>query len=195
MRTFSPLGILRITVLAVVVVAASGSANVAADSDTRKPQLWCRWDGTAPFCDGECKSTELFRGAYATKDAAREDQPVALGVPENDSWQSFGKDCATGKKARCCLEFCPHGYTMVKGECRNVSTKTRDLELPVPEGPAVEYKKAPVTKQLPYETELKTEGTTATPPGPAEEFKKGPVAAPQEAPYATKRSPDLMTKD
>jgi hypothetical protein len=179
-----------------LVVMASGVPSLAADPETRKPQLWCRWDGTAPFCDGGCESTEIFRGAYATKDEARNDQPVTPGLPENVSWKSFGKDCVTGTKSRCCLEFCPNGFTLVKqGECRDVRMKPRDLELPVPEGPAVEFKKGPVAKPAPYETELKSEGTTATAPGPAEELKKGPVVAVPEPPAATKRDPGLMTKD
>jgi hypothetical protein len=173
--------ILSIITLVGAILLAIGSARVAADSDTRPPRKMCRWDGTAPFCSGECESGEKFLGAYATKAEARNDQPVVPGVPKNQSWQSFGKDCETGRKAYCCFEFCPNGYTMINGTCKNVSTKTRDLELPVPEEPAVKYKKGPVKKQVPYETELENEGTTATPPAPAEQFKKGPViVAPEE---------------
>ena len=43
----------------------------------------CRWDGTAPFCDGECKSHE------------KQSTP-----PENTS---SGASCWTGSKVYCCL--------------------------------------------------------------------------------------------
>jgi hypothetical protein len=180
-----------------VFVIVGASASVAADPETRAPRLWCRWDGTAPFCDGGCKSTEIFLGTYATKNDARNDQPVTAGVPENENWQSFGKDCVTGSKAYCCLEFCPNGYTLIKqGKCKKVETKTRGLELPVPKGPAVEYKKGPIVAPLPYEPELRKEGTTTTDPGPVEELKQGPIVKEtEEAPYVTKRKTGPFTKD
>jgi hypothetical protein len=197
MRILSAFRTPRLAALVIIALMANGSPVVAADAETREPRLWCRWDGTAPLCDGGCKPTEIFFGAYADKESARNDQPVAPDLPEDVSWKSFGKDCATGKKARCCLEFCPNGYTLVKqGECKNVQIKSRGLELPVPEGAAIEYKKGPVTKTLPYESELKKEGTTATPPGPVEELKEGPVVKEtEEAPYVTKRKTGPFTND
>jgi hypothetical protein len=52
----------------------------------------CRWDGTAPFCSGECGSgeTEMMRAGSGNG---------AQGV---QSVNTFGSDCATGTKALCC---------------------------------------------------------------------------------------------
>jgi hypothetical protein len=53
----------------------------------------CRWDGTAPFCSGECgdSETEKFRS------------DVRSGAVQNmESSNPFGADCATGSKALCC---------------------------------------------------------------------------------------------
>jgi hypothetical protein len=176
LRCFRELGLTALVILAVILI---GSANAAADSDTRKPRSMCRWDGTAPFCDGDCESGEKFLGAYATKEDARNDQPVVPGLPSNLSWQSFGKDCAAGKKAYCCFEFCPNGYTLIKGTCKNVSTKTRDLELPVPEAPVKLKKKGPIEAPSPIE------GT---------EVNKGPIANPEQ-PYVTKRKTGPFVQD
>ena len=52
----------------------------------------CRWDGTAPFCDGACghNETEITR-----KDTSPGSPPAYNGPP-------FGSACATGSKAFCC---------------------------------------------------------------------------------------------
>lgn len=47
----------------------------------KTPGVTCRWDGTAPFCDGECKADE------------QEVQRCASCI---------GKVCWTGSKAKCC---------------------------------------------------------------------------------------------
>src|SRR4051812_41929865 len=55
----------------------------------------CRWDGTAPFCNGECgnNETEVFR--EATGAAPPEIQKIPSSNP-------FGASCLTGSKALCC---------------------------------------------------------------------------------------------
>lgn len=53
----------------------------------------CRWDGTAPFCDGECGADE--------SDTMR----AGVGGPGIDRIESvnrFGSECVTGTKALCC---------------------------------------------------------------------------------------------
>lgn len=51
----------------------------------------CRWDGTAPFCDGECGADEsdTMRSAVG-----------GPGIDRIESVNRFGNDCATGTKAR-----------------------------------------------------------------------------------------------
>lgn len=53
----------------------------------------CRWDGTAPFCDGECGADEsdTMRSAVG-----------GPGIDRIESVNRFGNDCATGTKALCC---------------------------------------------------------------------------------------------
>lgn len=51
----------------------------------------CRWDGTAPFCDGECGANET----EITRKATSPGPPADQGPP-------FGSACATGTKAYCC---------------------------------------------------------------------------------------------
>src|SRR6266567_162328 len=53
----------------------------------------CRWDGTAPACDGSCNEDETEVTRSAT-------QP--LGVPPLYYGDHFGDACATGTKAYCC---------------------------------------------------------------------------------------------
>ncbi len=174
MLLLSPLRNLGLAIFAIAAITASASPSVAADPDTRKARLFCWWDGTAPFCDGECKSGQRFEGAWRNEVEARNAlNAIVPGVKDSNLWRDFGKDCETGTKALCCLEVCPNGYTMINGECKNVSTKTRDLELPLPGG------------QAPYEEKLKKGGIIA--PGPAEELKKGPVIVEPEEPAVTKR--------
>lgn len=54
----------------------------------------CRWDGTAPFCDGSCNQneTEETRAQIAP---AGSFEAASIGA-------TFGKACATGTKAYCC---------------------------------------------------------------------------------------------
>src|SRR5262245_47774454 len=100
-----------------VVVAVSGTVGVAADSETRKPIPFCWWDGEAPFCGGDEESCNGNRRGIdaATKDEAKERlQPVNPDLPENQAWKSFGKDCVTGVKVRCCMDVCPNGYRLLE---------------------------------------------------------------------------------
>ena len=48
----------------------------------------CRWDGTAPFCAGQCQPGEkqVAQGQYDRTDLA----------------PGFGASCVTGIKVRCC---------------------------------------------------------------------------------------------
>ncbi|MGH6804751.1 MAG: hypothetical protein ACREC3_15510 [Methyloceanibacter sp.] len=211
MRILSTFRCLVLTplVIAVAAVVASGSASFAADSETRATKKWCWWDGTAPFCDGGCKSGQLFEGAWRNEDEARNNlEAVVPGVQDSEFWRSFGEDCVTGTKALCCLEVCPNGYTLVKGECKNVSTKTRDLTLPVPEGPVQLKKKGPIVEAPgPVEETKLKKGPIAAPPSPVEEteIEKGPIisnpdeSAPPpdqpEQPYVTKRRSGPLTQD
>lgn len=52
------------------------------------PNRTCRYEGTAPFCDGKCPS-DLRDGQYPSKDGK--------GMPPG-----FGKKCVTGMKVYCC---------------------------------------------------------------------------------------------
>lgn len=177
-----------------VMVAASGSVSVAADSETRNPRLWCWWDGEAPFCGGDeqsCKGNR-FMGTAASKDEARDRlRSVNPGVPDSEAWRSFGKDCVTGVKAHCCMDVCPSGYrlleeTVVSGKpkCGKIETKTRGLEIPLPDSPAQVKKKAPIEAPTPYE-ELNKGPIVA--PAPYEELQEGPIAAPEPSPQAIER--------
>lgn len=50
----------------------------------KTPGITCRWDGTAPFCDGECLSSET--------------------VSQPPAGSSAGKPCWTGSKVYCCKQ-------------------------------------------------------------------------------------------
>lgn len=69
-----------------------GLALIAFSPDPARAQS-CRWDGTAPFCGGECGDgeTEMNRSSVGSG-----------GVPRLPSTNPFGQDCATGSKAYCC---------------------------------------------------------------------------------------------
>jgi hypothetical protein len=165
------------SMLAVLVACAAAQPSCAAD--TTRPRVWCWWDGTAPLCDGSCGGGR-FVGAYKDADEARRaGEAVVSGVRDDNAWKTFGKACVSGKKARCCASACPNEYTMVGDLCKKVTTKTRGLELPVPEEAAKTRKKGPIAA-----------------PGPVEEteLNKGPIVKP-EAPYATKRKTGPLIQD
>ena len=69
----------------------------------------CRWDGTAPLCDGRCGDDETLIGEYyESDDAGRKLGPEA--------GNSFGATCAAGTtKAWCCTYTCPEGYRLARG--------------------------------------------------------------------------------
>ena len=81
----------------------------------------CRWDGTAPFCDGECGSNET--------EVTRLDGIPAFWVPPFVNVNPpFGSNCATGTKALCCNtpgRTCRWDGTapFCDGECRNGETQ------------------------------------------------------------------------
>jgi len=58
------------------------------------PAQTCRWDGTAPFCSGECggNETELTRLGSIPD----------FWIPPFVTIPPFGASCATGSKALCC---------------------------------------------------------------------------------------------
>ena len=178
MRTFPT--VICSMLLIFVMVAASGPVSVAADAETRNPIPWCWWDGEAPFCGGDeksCKGNRLVIDA-ATKDEARDRlRSVNPDLPDSEDWRSFGDDCVTGVKVRCCMDVCPNGYRLLeetvvggKPKCEKIETKTRELELPLPDDPAQLKKKGPIVAPMPYE-----------------ELKKGPIAAPDSPPAAIER--------
>jgi hypothetical protein len=81
-------------------------------------QQGCRWDGTGPFCDGECNAgeTEITRAA------------TTPGIPPGYNGPSFGSACATGTKAFCCKMSgvtCRWDGTapFCAGECRSGETQ------------------------------------------------------------------------
>jgi hypothetical protein len=82
----------------------------------------CRWDGTAPFCDGECGSNEI--------EVTRLDSIPNFWVPPFVNQNpSFGSSCATGTKALCCSSpgrSCRWDGTapFCKGNCRGGETET-----------------------------------------------------------------------
>jgi Bacterial tandem repeat domain 1 len=74
----------------------------------------CRWDGTSPFCDGECSGneTEITRAG------------TAPGSPPAYNGPTFGAACVTGTKAYCCTMSgltCRWDGTapLCAGECRS----------------------------------------------------------------------------
>lgn len=76
--------------LAAVVFAFASLTLIAPQSTAQ-----CRWDGTAPFCGGECRSDETEVGRL---DAIPDfwTPPFVVVVPP------FGSSCWTGSKALCC---------------------------------------------------------------------------------------------
>ena len=84
---------------------------------------------------------------------------------------------------------------MVGDLCKKVTTKTRGLELPGPEGAAKTRKKGPIVSPGPVQ-ETKPKKGPIVAPGPFEEteLNKGPIAKP-EAPYATKRKTGPLIQD
>jgi hypothetical protein len=54
-------------------------------------KMKCRWDGTAPFCDGECSPGEI-------QEERTYDQNHVL----NQDHTGFGEECSTGNKVYCC---------------------------------------------------------------------------------------------
>ena len=175
-----------------VLVLASALPSAAAD---RQPNWKCRWDGTAPFCDGACKGGESFTGAAYDADQAR-------NVHGAMAAQLFGSDCATGTKAWCCTYSCPKGFRLItlepggstegKKACREIDQSGDKLTKQT--GPEAKRKKAPIEAPSPVEeTELNKGPVVA--PGPVEGTKveEGPITAPSEAP-AMKRKTGPLTE-
>jgi len=74
-----------VTVVVSLVFIALGASPAVAQS--------CRWDGTAPVCDGACGAGETELTRAATNPG---------GGPPAFSGPPFGAACATGTKAFCC---------------------------------------------------------------------------------------------
>lgn len=184
MRILSPLACSLL--LALAATSAGISPGSAAD---RTPNAKCRWDGTAPFCDGACSSGEVFSGAASNDERAAQFTGQMAG-------QRFGESCATGTKAWCCILTCPKGFRLEKLEpgggndrksiCREIGKSGGELTKQT--GPETKRKKGPIEAPSPVdETELNKGPIVA--PGPVEGTKveKGPITAPSEPP-ATKRT-------
>ncbi|HEY5802025.1 MAG TPA: hypothetical protein VIT92_17510 [Burkholderiaceae bacterium] len=95
-----------------LLTAAALAAAVTAQSQT------CRWDGTAPFCSGECGDGETEKTRASAGSG---------GVQNLESSNPFGGDCATGSKALCCRtpgRSCRWDGTapFCDGECRSGET-------------------------------------------------------------------------
>jgi hypothetical protein len=88
---------------AAAVFAVAALSGFSAPAAEPTPEEHCRWDGTAPICDGGCRSGETQIGSAPNADVARR-----LGEASK-----FGKACATGDKALCCTYSCPSGYHFV----------------------------------------------------------------------------------
>src|SRR5688500_14848258 len=69
-------------------------ALVALDAPRTAAQT-CRWDGTSPFCDGEC-------GANETEITRLDAIPPHWTAPYVNVNPPFGSNCFTGTKALCC---------------------------------------------------------------------------------------------
>ena len=192
MRILSAFAYPMLPVFALAATLAGLSPSAAAD---RQPNSKCRWDGTAPFCDGGCKGGEVYGGEAWDEDQAR-------SVHGAMAAQMFGSDCATGTKAWCCTYRCPAGFRLTNLEpggssegkkiCREIA-KTGG-ELTKQTGPETKRTKGPIEAPSPIdETEL-NKGPIAA-PGPVEGTKveKGPVAAPSEPP-AMKRKMAPITE-
>lgn len=82
----------------------------------------CRWDGTAPFCNGSCGGNEV--------EVTRLDGIPDFWVPPFVNMNPpFGKNCATGTKALCCSSpgrACRWDGTapFCSGSCRSNETKS-----------------------------------------------------------------------
>lgn len=71
----------------------SGTMEFPPNSDrcAKGTQLKCRWDGTAPFCDGGCSPGEIEADRSPDQNHVHEQEHVG-----------FGKSCSTGSKVYCC---------------------------------------------------------------------------------------------
>lgn len=94
----------------------------------KAPQAYaqCRWDGTAPFCGGECRENET---EVARLDAIPDfwTAPYGVVVPP------FGSSCWTGSKALCCTSrrsICRWRGTapICDGKCLQGETQTQPPE-------------------------------------------------------------------
>jgi hypothetical protein len=162
MRSTAVLIPLRILAMASAAYALGDGASLA-DPTTRQPNWRCRWDGTAPFCDGECAAGEIFSGAASNDDRARQLLP--------DSAPLFGASCATGIKAWCCTYSCPDGWRLMALEPGGGSGNKRICE-------KIETGSDTPSTQGGVETKPRNGPIEA--PGPVEEtdVNKGPIAAP-----------------
>ena len=105
------------TAMAVVFLTLGNSSAIAQT---------CRWDGTAPFCNGEC-------GANETETARLDKIPDFWVYPYANLSPPFGNPCATGTKALCCStpgRSCRWDGTspFCDGECRRGETQTHPPE-------------------------------------------------------------------
>jgi hypothetical protein len=118
-----------------VVAFAAGAPAAFALTET-KPLESCRWDGTAPWCRGECEAGEVARDRAAEAERAQ--------------FAGFGKDCAGGIKVFCCTLRCPDGFLLTRAGEGSTRTCVAETGLPVgpqvitmPEGPVL-FKKGPI---------------------------------------------------
>ena len=76
-----------------VCACRHGTIEFPPNSDrcAKGTKLACRWDGTAPFCDGECSPGEI-----------QMDRSYDQNHVHEQDHTGFGKSCSTGNKVYCC---------------------------------------------------------------------------------------------
>jgi len=77
-----------VVAIATVVIANPteqvGANTSVADATLKTSDVYCYWDGTAPFCEGDCR-----RRRYSQVDTDK---------------CGDGKCCWTGMKVKCCMD-------------------------------------------------------------------------------------------
>jgi hypothetical protein len=188
MRIFSTM------LFSIVAVVVSGSMAFARDLTHREPNWKCRWDGTAPFCDGDCAAGEVFSGSAPNRVRAS-----AEVTPEGA--QLFGASCATGNKAWCCTYSCPEGFRLVEESgisrgrsCERVESSGAGGALSTQTDVETKLRKGPVEAPGPVDETEPSNGPIKM-PGPIEGTKveEGPIEKPDDS-FVTKRKTAPITE-
>jgi hypothetical protein len=147
-----------------IVLAIAGfavSVPVSFALTETEPLKTCRWDGTAPWCRGECEPDEVANDRTGDADRAQ--------------FAGFGESCVAGVKVFCCTLRCPDGFHLVRVGSGSSRTCVAETGMPVgpqvitlPEGPVL-LKKGPYTapdRAMVLKKDLPVAAPEPTPPAP-----------------------------